>query len=103
MSLKLYNTLTRKKEIFKPIKKDSINMFVCGPTVYDYSHLEHAKTYIQFDVVVRYLRFKDYKVFYLQNITDIDDKIIKKAKENGLNWEELRSKFEKFYLEDMGR
>src|SRR3989344_5093897 len=80
MPLKVYSTLSRKKEIFKPIKKDKVNLFVCGPTVYDYAHLGHAKTYTQFDMIVKYLRHKGYKVFYLQNITDIDDKIIKRAK-----------------------
>jgi len=104
MVLKVYNTLTRKKEVFKPIKDKKVNMFICGPTVYDYAHLGHAKTYIQFDIIVRYLRFKGYKVFYLQNITDIDDKIINKAQESGLDengWKKIRDEFEKSYLEDM--
>src|SRR3989339_236164 len=104
MSLKLYNTLTRKKEIFKPIKNKKVNMFICGPTVYDYAHLGHAKTYIQFDIIVRYLRFKGYKVFYLQNITDIDEKIINKAQESGLDedgWKKIIDESEKSYLEDM--
>ena len=99
--LKIYNTLTRKKEEFKPIHKGKINLFVCGPTVYDFSHLGHAKTYIQFDMIVKYLRFKGYKVFYLQNITDIDDKIIKKSKEEGKPWKEISEKYEKAYMEDM--
>ena len=99
--LKLYNTLTRKKEIFKPINKDKIKIFVCGPTVYDYSHLGHAKTYIQFDIIVKYLRYKGFKVFYLQNITDIDDKIIKKANEENTDWKNLSKKYKEFYLEDM--
>lgn len=99
--IKLYNTLARKKEIFEPIQKGKINFFVCGPTVYDYSHLGHAKTYIQFDMIIKYLKFRGYKVYYLQNITDIDDKIIKKSQETGENWKKLSKKYEKFYKEDM--
>ena len=99
--LKVYNTLTRKSEEFKPIKKDNVRLFVCGPTVYDYSHLGHAKTYIQFDMIVKYLRFRGFRVFYLQNITDIDDKIIRKAHETKENWKKISRKFEKFYKEDM--
>ncbi len=99
--LKIYNTLTRRKEEFKPLKDKKINIFVCGTTSYDYSHIGHAKTYIQFDIIVRYLRFKKYKVFYLQNITDVDDKIIEKAKEEKTSWKEISRKFEKSHLEDM--
>lgn len=100
MAIKLYNTLTRKKEIFKPIKKGRVNFFVCGPTVYDYMHIGHAKTYIQFDIIVKYLRFIGYNVFYLQNITDLDDKIIKRAQEEKIDPLELARKFEKYYHED---
>jgi len=100
MSLKIYNTLTRKKEIFKPRKGKKVNMFVCGPTVYDYAHIGHARTYIAFDVIVKYLRKKGYDVFYLQNITDVDDKIINRAKEEGVSWKELARKFEREYKKD---
>ena len=101
--IKLYNTLTRKKEVFKPISGKKVNFFVCGPTVYDYSHLGHAKTYIQFDMIVKYLRFRGFKVYYLQNITDIDDKIIKKAQSGseGFNWKRISQKYEQLYKEDM--
>ena len=99
--LKLYNTLSRKKEVFKPLKDKKINLFVCGPTTYDLSHLGHARTYIVFDMIVRYLRQKEYNVFYLQNITDIDDKIIKRAKEQHVHWRNLSRKFEKKYFKDM--
>ena len=99
--LKVYNTLTRKKEEFKPIHPKKVQMFVCGPTVYDYSHLGHAKTYIQFDVIARYLKFKGHKLFYLQNITDIDDKIINRAKNEKSDWKKLSEKYEKLFLEDM--
>ena len=99
--LKLYNTLSRKKEVFKPLKGKKVNIFVCGPTVYDFSHIGHARTYIAFDVIVKYLREKGYDVFYLQNITDIDDKIIKRAKEKKVSWKILARKFEREYLKDM--
>jgi len=99
--LKLYNTLTRKKENFKPIKDKKVNFFVCGPTTYAYSHIGHAKTYIQFDMIVKYLRYLEYNVFYLQNITDIDDKIIQRAKEEKISPLKLAKKYEKEYKKDM--
>ena len=101
MPLKIYSTLSRKKELFKPIKKNEVNLFVCGPTVYDYAHLGHAKTYTQFDIIVKYLRHKGYKVFYLQNITDIDDKIIKKANEEKIDWKEIVKKYREAYFQDI--
>ena len=99
--IKFYNTLTGKKDELKPIKKNYINFFVCGATVYDFPHIGHAKTYIQFDFIVKYLRCKKFKVFYLQNITDIDDKIIQRAKEKSISWKELSKKFEDIFYEDM--
>jgi len=99
--LKLYNTLSGKKEDFKPLKNKKVNLFVCGPTVYDFPHIGHARTYIIFDVIVKFLRYKGYKVFYLQNITDVDDKIINRAKEKNLPPKELAQNFEKEYLKDM--
>jgi len=99
--LKLYNTLTGKKEIFKPRSKNRVNLFVCGVTSYDFAHLGHARTAIVFDMIVKYLRQKGYNVFYLQNVTDIDDKIIKRAGERGVSWLGLSRKFEKEYLKDM--
>ena len=99
--LKIYNTLTRKKEIFKPLDKKKVKLFVCGPTVYDFSHMGHAKTYVQFDVIVKYLRYKGYDVFYLQNITDIDDKIIQRARELNKTSLELATEYEKAYYQDM--
>lgn len=100
--INIYNTMTREKEELK-VKNNKIKLFVCGPTVYDYSHIGHARTYISFDVIVRYLKHEGYSVFYLQNITDIDDKIIKRAKERGENPLELSHRFEKEYLNDMKR
>ena len=103
MDIFLNNTLTRKKEKFEPINDKKVNLFVCGPTVYDHSHLGHAKTYTQFDFLVRFLRYLEFDVFYLQNITDIDDKIIARAKESNVDWKDLTHKFEKLYMEDMQR
>ena len=99
--LKIYSTLARKKEIFKPINGKKVNLFVCGPTTYDYAHVGHAKTYIQFDIIVKYLMYLGYDVFYLQNITDIDDKIIQRAKEQKTTPLKLARKYEKEYRQDM--
>jgi len=101
MDIYLTNTLTRKKEKFESINDKKVNLFVCGPTVYDHSHLGHAKTYTQFDVLVRFLRYLGFDVFYLQNITDIDDKILTRAKESNTDWKDLTQEFEKLYIEDM--
>ncbi len=99
--MQFYNTLTRQKEEFAPIEKSQVNLFVCGPTVYDFPHLGHGKTYTQFDVLAKALRYIGYNVFYLQNITDIDDKILNRAKDLGVSWKELAEKYEKIYREDM--
>ncbi len=101
MVLNVYNTLRRKKMAFVPRKDNRVQLFVCGPTVYDYSHIGHARTYVAFDVIVRYLRYKGYDVFYLQNITDIDDKIINRAREVGASWKEIADKYTKAYFEDV--
>jgi len=103
--LKLYNTLSGQIEDFQPIQGKAqgkqVNLFVCGPTVYDYSHLGHARTYIAFDMFANYLKFLGYNVFYLQNITDIDDKIITRAKEQNVAWQDLSRQFEKEYLNNI--
>lgn len=93
--------MTRKKEELKPMNKNRIKMFVCGPTVYDKSHIGHGRTYIAFDIIARYLKYKGYSVFYLQNITDIDDKIIKRANELDVEPLELAKKYESLYFKDM--
>lgn len=98
--LKIYNSLTREKQPFQPIEKNHIRMYVCGVTVYDHCHLGHARTYIAFDVVTRYLRSQGYKVTYVRNITDIDDKIIKRANETQQNITELTEKYIKIMHED---
>ena len=98
--LKIFNSLTRKKEEF--LSKDKkVGIYVCGITPYDVTHLGHAFTYVSFDVVVRYLRYLDYQVIYVQNLTDIDDDILKKAKESKENWRKLVEKNTQRFLEDM--
>lgn len=99
--LRVYNTLSKKKEDFKPRNDKKVNLFVCGPTVYDFSHIGHARTYVAFDVIVKYLKHKGYDVFYLQNITDLDDKIIQRSREKGITPSQLARSFEKEYLENM--
>ena len=99
--MELYSTLSRTTEPLVTLHPDRVYLFVCGPTVYDYSHLGHARTYVVFDVLVKYLRWTGKEVFYLQNITDVDDKIINRAKEEGISQSELARKFETEYLRDM--
>ncbi len=101
MVLEVYNTLSREKEPFEPIIINRVNMFVCGPTVYDHSHIGHARTYLAFDVIARYLRYKGYSVFYIMNITDIDDKMIKRANELGVEVKEVAAQYTRSFMEDM--
>lgn len=97
----VYNTLSRSKEEFAPISYGKVNMFVCGQTVYDDAHLGHAKTYIDFDIVARWLRHLGYDLTYVQNITDIDDKIIARAREKDVEAKELARFYEKRFMQDM--
>jgi cysteinyl-tRNA synthetase len=99
--IKLYNTMTRRKEIFKPRQGNRVKLFVCGPTVYDHSHIGHARTYISFDMIARYMKYTGLTVFYIQNITDLDDKILKRAAELGSSPLELARRYEEKYLHDM--
>lgn len=99
--MKLYNSLSRKIESFKPLESNKVRMYVCGITPYDTTHLGHAFTYVWFDVLVRYLTFKGYKVTYVQNVTDIDDDILRKAKEENRNWKELGDFWTEQFLIDM--
>ena len=82
--MKLYNTLSRKKEEFVPVEEGKVRMYVCGPTVYNYIHIGNARPMIVFDTVRRYFEYKGYDVNYVSNFTDVDDKIIKKANEEGV-------------------
>ena len=89
--MKIYNTLTRKKEEFKPIEEGKVRMYVCGPTVYNYIHIGNARPMIIFDTFRRYLEYKGYEVTYVSNFTDVDDKIIKAAIEENTTAEEIGS------------
>ena len=99
--LVVYNTLTRKEEDFSPLEGDKVNMFVCGQTVYDDAHLGHAKTYITFAIISRWLRHLGYKVKYAQSLTDVEDKIIARAKERGVEAKEVAATYEKRFMEDL--
>lgn len=100
MTLKIYNTLSHQKEEFKPIEPGKIRMYVCGLTTYDYCHIGHARMLVAFDVIVRYLRASDYDVTYVRNITDVDDNIITRARENNEPFNELTERFIGFMHED---
>ena len=91
--MKLYNTLTRKKEEFVPIEEGKVKMYVCGPTVYNYIHIGNARPYVVFDTVRRYFEYKGYEVTYIQNFTDVDDKIINKANEEHSSMEAVSNRF----------
>ena len=91
--LQIYNTLTRRKEEFKPLEPGKVKMYVCGITTYDYCHVGHARMFVAFDVVVRFLRHRGLDVTYVRNITDIDDKILRRARENGELFSDLTDRF----------
>jgi cysteinyl-tRNA synthetase len=108
MSIQVHNVLPRQKEEFKPLDPDLVTMYVCGPTVYDYSHIGHAKTYVSFDVIVRYLRFSGYRVRYVQNITDVghlletgEDRIMKGARRERIEPMEVVERYTRAYFEVM--
>jgi cysteinyl-tRNA synthetase len=108
MALQIYNVLHREKEPFEPLEKGRVNMYVCGPTVYDHAHVGHAKTYVSFDVVVRYLRYRGYDVLYVQNITDVghlldsgEDRILKKARQTQDRPMQIAEMYARSYFEDM--
>lgn len=101
--LQIYNTLKHQKEEFKPITPGKIGIYVCGVTVYDYCHIGHARTFVNFDMIVRYLRWRGFDVHYVRNITDIDDKIIKRANERGVPAKELAEEFIEKMHEDFGK
>src|SRR5579872_1570082 len=91
--LQLHNTLTGRKQPFQPIEPGRVRMYVCGVTVYDYCHVGHARCYVAFDIIQRWLRQRGFDVTYVRNITDIDDKIIARAAENGEPYEALTARF----------
>lgn len=98
--IKIYNTMTRKVEEFVPLKENEVSMYVCGPTVYNYIHIGNARPAIVFDTVRRYFEYRGYKVKYVQNFTDVDDKIIKRANEEGVTSKEIARKYIEAYFED---
>jgi cysteinyl-tRNA synthetase len=101
--LRIYNSLTGEKENFVPLEDDLARMYACGVTVYDNSHLGHARGAVVFDVVRNYLLHKGYKVKYVRNFTDVDDKIIKRAAELGVTWQEVAEKYTQEYINDMAK
>ncbi len=103
MSLRVFNTSTGQKEEFIPLREGRVGMYVCGVTVYDYCHVGHARAAIVFDTVYRYLQHLGYEVNYVCNFTDIDDKIIKRANEENIGWQEVTEKYIQAFYEDMGQ
>ena len=108
MTISVYNTLSRTKEVFTPREPGRVHMYVCGPTVYDHAHLGHAKTYVNFDMIVRYLRYSGFKVRYVQNITDVghildtgEDRILKGAARERIEPMEVVEKYARSYFADM--
>ncbi|NET10566.1 MAG: cysteine--tRNA ligase, partial [Symploca sp. SIO2B6] len=103
MTIQIYNTLTRQKNPFEPLEPGTAKIYCCGVTVYDYCHLGHARCYMVWDTVRRYLQWRGYNVQYVQNFTDIDDKILKRAVKEGSSMEAVSERFTQAYLEDMAR
>lgn len=101
MALTIYNTMTGKKEPFQPLKEGKVGMYVCGVTVYDLSHIGHARAAIVFDIIFRYLKYKGYDVTYVRNYTDVDDKIINKANQEGVSAREIAERYIAEYDRDM--
>ena len=101
MALKFYNTLTREKEIFVPINPPKVGFYSCGPTVYNYAHIGNLRSFIMADLLYRTLKYDGYKPRWVMNITDIDDKIIKKATELGVSIKEITDKYTEAYHADM--
>ena len=99
--MKIYNTLTKRKEEFVPLKEGKVSMYVCGPTVYNFIHIGNARPMIVFDTVRRYMEYKGYEVNYVSNFTDVDDKIIAKAVEEGVSAEEISTRYIKECKKDM--
>ena len=99
MALKIFNTLAGEKQEFVPLTPGEVRMYVCGVTVYDSSHIGHARSLISFDVIYRYLKFLGYKVEFVRNFTDVDDKIINRANEEKVGWDTLTAR----YIEEFHR
>lgn len=99
--MQIYNTLTKKKEEFIPIDPPNVSMYVCGPTIYDYFHIGNGRTFVMSDIIRRYLEYKKYNVKFVMNLTDVDDKIIKKANEEKVPTSELTARYEAAFMEDI--
>lgn len=103
MTLRVFNTLTKRVEEFVPIFKGKVRMYVCGPTVYDYIHIGNARSFVAFDIIRRYLEYKGYDVTYVSNLTDVDDKTIRRAQEMRISLQQLGEKFSDAYFEDIAK
>jgi len=103
MAIKIYNTLSRQKEPLEPLEPGKVRMYMCGPTVYDYFHIGNARPFILFDVFRRYLKHRGFEVTFVTNLTDIDDKIIKKANEENIPAAEVAEKYANAFFEDASR
>ncbi|MFQ5847460.1 MAG: cysteine--tRNA ligase [Candidatus Methylomirabilales bacterium] len=103
MGLRIYNTLTRQKEVFEPLTPGQVRMYVCGITAYDLCHIGHARSALVFDVIRRYLEFTGYRVLFVRNFTDVDDKIIKRAEKDGVSAREVSERYIAEYQKDMDR
>ncbi len=101
MAVRLYNSLTGQKEDFTPLEKGKVTMYVCGPTVYDLSHIGHARSAVAFDVIYHYLKYRGYRVAYVRNYTDVDDKIINRANREGVSSEEIAERYIEAFDDDM--
>ena len=99
--LKLFNTLTRKKEIFKPLKNKEVRLYTCGPTTYDFAHIGNFRTYVWQDILKRWLVLRGFKVEHVMNLTDVDDKTIKGAIKEGISLKEFTERYSKAFFEDM--
>jgi cysteinyl-tRNA synthetase len=102
MALRVYNTMTQKKEEFQPLQQGRIGMYACGVTVYDLCHIGHARSAVVFDCIYRYLQYKGYQVTYVRNFTDVDDKIINRAQQEGVSAEEIAARYIQEFYADMG-
>jgi cysteinyl-tRNA synthetase len=101
--LKLYNTLTKQKEEFQPINPPEVKFYMCGPTVYDFFHIGNARSFVMADIIRRYLEYKDFKVKYVMNLTDVDDKIIRKSNEEGIPSDKIAEKYINYFMEDIAK
>ncbi|MFP3870644.1 MAG: cysteine--tRNA ligase, partial [Syntrophobacteria bacterium] len=103
MAIRIFNTLSNQKEIFTPVQPGRVRMYVCGITAYDFCHIGHARSAVVFDIIYRYLQYRGYDVMYVRNFTDLDDKIIKRAQEEGTSSQAIAERYTRVFYEDMDR